>query len=424
MLTAFWPDWAAQLSDIDPHGLAASLGQVHRCRGPDGDDLALKIRYPGMAEQVDDELKLLDLLPALGPLKKWSIDLDGYRSLLRRSVASECNYCQEAESQSRYRRRLDPDEGISVAAIHAHGTTAGTLLQDWLPARPWHDSDRCDLDSRRQLATILLRHWLTQVWHRGEVHADPHPGNYGVVIGPRPGVALYDFGCLANIPAAVPIALSRMILALRQHETVDLLPALAALGFDADKLIHIHRQVPALCRIMVWPFLHDGAQDLKDWRPRQRIDDLLGEHRWWFRSAGAPDLFLRMRSFAGLVRQLRQLGPPLDWFGILQSIEPDLAGRADLPLPLVDCPPTPADSLAEHLHILITETNATVVDLSLPATVIDQLDEVMDSALVQRLAARGLDLAGLVRASQQDGYRPGPIFTDTDGPRTVLVELQ
>ena len=56
------------LDDIDSEALAAaSIGQVHRGRTKDGQDVAVKIQYPGIAEAVEVDLRNLRLIiPLLG----------------------------------------------------------------------------------------------------------------------------------------------------------------------------------------------------------------------------------------------------------------------------------------------------------------------------------------------------------------------
>src|SRR4029453_10764915 len=58
--------------DFEEHAFAAaSIGQVHRATTIDGDDVAVKIQYPGVAEAVDTDLRnammLLPLVKRLPP---------------------------------------------------------------------------------------------------------------------------------------------------------------------------------------------------------------------------------------------------------------------------------------------------------------------------------------------------------------------
>ena len=59
-------------SDFDERAFAAaSIGQVHRATTVDGDDVVVKIQYPGVAEAVETDLRnamlLLPLVKRLAP---------------------------------------------------------------------------------------------------------------------------------------------------------------------------------------------------------------------------------------------------------------------------------------------------------------------------------------------------------------------
>ena len=60
--------WGAPLDSvvqtIDRNGLAASLGQVHRAVLRDGREVAVKVRYAGIAQAVMNDLKVLGWLSA------------------------------------------------------------------------------------------------------------------------------------------------------------------------------------------------------------------------------------------------------------------------------------------------------------------------------------------------------------------------
>ena len=54
------PALAAELDELDPHPSLASLGQVHRARLRSGDEVAIKVRYPGVEDELEAQRALLD----------------------------------------------------------------------------------------------------------------------------------------------------------------------------------------------------------------------------------------------------------------------------------------------------------------------------------------------------------------------------
>jgi len=85
---------------IEPAIAAASLGQVHLAELKNGDQVAVKIRYPILAIAVDAELRLVGLMPGVGPVNRWGFDLDAYKKSLRDNMHRELDYRSEAQRQA------------------------------------------------------------------------------------------------------------------------------------------------------------------------------------------------------------------------------------------------------------------------------------------------------------------------------------
>jgi predicted unusual protein kinase regulating ubiquinone biosynthesis (AarF/ABC1/UbiB family) len=75
---------------------AASIGQVHRATTLDGDDVVVKVQYPGVAEAVDSDLRsatlLLPLIRRLAP----NLDAKALLAELRERIGEELDYELEA----------------------------------------------------------------------------------------------------------------------------------------------------------------------------------------------------------------------------------------------------------------------------------------------------------------------------------------
>ena len=58
VLKAEWgPDWRKQFRWFNPRPIAAaSIGQVHKALTRDGEELAIKVQYPGVAKSIDSDV--------------------------------------------------------------------------------------------------------------------------------------------------------------------------------------------------------------------------------------------------------------------------------------------------------------------------------------------------------------------------------
>lgn len=162
---------------FDESGSAASLGQVHRAALQDGTEVAVKVRYPDIVRAVRSELRLAGLLPGLGPVKRWGFDLGAYRTVLSENMERELDYRSEAERQGRFSQHLRV-EGLAIPGPFPELCAPDLLVQSWERGhrldqiRSWRKEDKL------KVGKTLIRTLFHSLFVLGEVHGDPHEGNY------------------------------------------------------------------------------------------------------------------------------------------------------------------------------------------------------------------------------------------------------
>lgn len=184
-------------SDFTPTPFAcASLGQVHAATTLDGQEVAVKVQYPGMSEVVRADMRLLRRAAGMLPHRAH------YEHLLVEvgsRLQEECDYVQEAQALEWFDARLSI-EGVTVAKVFPSLSSSrvvtmarlpGLHLDAWLVKQPGQ--------SARDFAAQRLHDVFMQSVHvLGRIHADPNPGN--ILFGPEGQVGLIDFGCTRWIP--------------------------------------------------------------------------------------------------------------------------------------------------------------------------------------------------------------------------------
>ena len=86
------PNCAESIEWIDSRGICASLGQVHKAVLKDGAEVAIKVQYPGVKEEMERHLGMLFKAATLGPQKKYGLDIAGYESYIKQSLLDELDY--------------------------------------------------------------------------------------------------------------------------------------------------------------------------------------------------------------------------------------------------------------------------------------------------------------------------------------------
>ena len=422
----------AVFRSIDKIGAAASLGQVHLAELKNGDKVAVKMRYPDIAEAVDAELRLLGLLPGVGPANRWGFDLGAYKKCLRDNMQRELDYRSEALRQAHFGKNVQVS-GLRVPEVYMALCSERVLVQSRAQGvlidkvTGWPEQER--LAIAQTLAMTLFK----SLFVVGEVHGDPHPGNvfYSHDENRQPLVTLLDYGCTITIAEQRRLALLKLIVGCRQRNAVKPLDCFAALGFDSKKLAPISGSLPALCQILFQPFLLNHAFNPGQWCLGRAFSDLLGDYRWWFRSAGPPDLFLLMRAFQGLIQQLQQLDINLPWWPLLQqAVGAELIERAiAYQLPVIEQPSAALslrfDQQATKLCVCVTEGGEPRVSVNMPAEAALDLEHLIPEDVLARIADSGkIDIKQLGDALRANGITPQQLFIFEDGRKTYKVWLE
>lgn len=175
---------------------AASLGQVHRARlKGSGQQVAIKIQYPGIAQTIRDDFRNMKALAF--PMRLGG-DWDNLKLQfedIRRMLDLETDYEQEAENLRIARLAFAEGDEVVVPKVYPELSTRRVLTMEFLEGvhvgqfMASHPSQEvCDRHGH-QITLASFRLW----YGSRMVYADPHPGNF--LFMPDGRLGLIDFGC-------------------------------------------------------------------------------------------------------------------------------------------------------------------------------------------------------------------------------------
>jgi len=413
---------------ISPEGDAASLGQVHKAELRNGDTVAVKVRYPDITGAVAAELRLAGLIPGLGPVRTWGFDLDGYKRVLHDDLMQELDYGSELRRQQEFGARMNVS-GLVVPRVYPELSFENLLVQSWEAGHTLDEIKTWPQDQRMHVGLILMCTLFQSLFVHGEIHGDPHVGNYRYRRSPSgtPEVVLMDYGCTIPIPREARLALLKLILgAIERNETAPM-QCFQAMGFDVNKLESIQPVLPALCQILFEPFLSRTPFAVATWDLKRRVDKLLGEMKWWFRSAGPANLLLLMRAFHGLATQLEALDIELRWQPILfRVVNKSLCQEAtlfELP-PLATSEVATFRCIARYLKVEVLENDRKVVSITFPASQTAVLEEIIPEETRAKIEASGLDVIAIKNRACANGLVPEELFEFQQDARRYRVWLE
>ncbi len=221
--------------DFDEQAFAAaSIGQVHRATTVDGDDVAVKIQYPGVAEAVETDLRnatlLLPLVKRLAP----GLDAKALASEMRERIAEELDYELEAQNQRRIGRLMRGHPFVLVPRVHTDLSTRRVLVSDYVEGEGFEAVRRADEAQRDRYGEIVFRLHFGLLYRDRIGLGDPHPGNY--LLCPDGRVCFLDFGLVRYVASARIDVEREIAVAVREKDAAALKGALVDGGYlPADR---------------------------------------------------------------------------------------------------------------------------------------------------------------------------------------------
>jgi predicted unusual protein kinase regulating ubiquinone biosynthesis (AarF/ABC1/UbiB family) len=242
---------------------AASLGQVHRARLPDGTEVACKLQYPDMASVVDGDLRQVRLAMAVYHRLDGAIRHDAIYTELAERLREELDYLREAAQMRLYRSMLASEPMVHVPVPIAGYCTRRLLTMTWLDGSPLlvRLADNPPQEERNRIAEALFRAWYVPFYRFGVLHGDPHLGNYQA--RPDASVNLLDFGAIRVFDAKFVGGVIELFEAVRDHDEDKAHHAYTTWGFAG-----ITREqmdvLNAWARFLYEPLLQDRVRRIEE----------------------------------------------------------------------------------------------------------------------------------------------------------------
>jgi aarF domain-containing kinase len=183
------------LENFSPTPLAAaSIGQVHSAHFK-GKEVVIKIQYPGVAESIPSDLRLLEVLVKnLASLQGKSLDLTGFFREIEDVLIKETDYEREAQMILKY-RELFKNSQVIIPEVFMDVSTKKIITMERIYAKSfnqWHEHSL--MGERIEMARKMIQLYLEEFFVHGLVQTDPNPGNF--LITEKNQIALLDFGAV------------------------------------------------------------------------------------------------------------------------------------------------------------------------------------------------------------------------------------
>ncbi len=212
---------------------SASIGQVHKAKLHNGQEVAVKIQYPGVADCIDSDLKNVRALLSIGKAIIRPERADELIEEARKTITIESDYEQECRNIQLFRKRHKNDQDLRIPKPFPKWTRKTVLTMEYMNGEPLEDFfDRADESTRDQLAEVLVRFFVLGFHLEFEVHVDPHPGNF--LVDGEGRLIVLDFGCVKRFEEETADDILRLLVDVWSKNFPDVITRLKAMGFGAE----------------------------------------------------------------------------------------------------------------------------------------------------------------------------------------------
>jgi len=292
---------------------AASIGQVHRARLPDGTEVAVKVQYPGIETALRAELKAAGAGARLAKVLMPGGDVEGFIGEARERMLAECDYRSEAAWQARFGELFARHPVISVPPVYTDFSARRVLTTGWQPGQSFaawlagHPSQ----DERNRLGVALFEFYVGMLYRSGVFNADPHPGNY---LFPGDGrMVVLDYGCVREFSPEQVRAYAALGEAVRRDAPESIHDALRALGATRAPSAKRENTVRNILRAFFAPTLEDRPTRIQP-GAGVSMSRLFADKRAMMGLGLPGSLLFLFRIKFGLYGVLARIGAEANWY--------------------------------------------------------------------------------------------------------------
>jgi predicted unusual protein kinase regulating ubiquinone biosynthesis (AarF/ABC1/UbiB family) len=188
---------------------AASIGQVHQAQ-KDGQKLAVKIQYPGVANSISSDLSLVKPV-ALRVLNLKAKDSEIYFKEVEEKLLEETDYDLELKQSLEMSDACKQIPNLLFPKYYPEYSSDRIITMDWMDGqhlsefvsqnKTVNDEGIATIKDQKlanKIGQTLWDFYMHQMHTLKKVHADPHPGNF--LVSQDAELIALDFGCLKVIP--------------------------------------------------------------------------------------------------------------------------------------------------------------------------------------------------------------------------------
>ncbi|MFH4555658.1 ABC1 kinase family protein [Vibrio diabolicus] len=324
MESSLGTSWKAEFLSFNFKPIAsASIGQVHQAYSDAGDNLAVKVQYPGIRKSIDSDVDNVGTLLKVVGLIPESVDYKGLLEEAKKQLHDEADYTREAQFAIRYHDALKEHPHFVVPKIHTESSSDSVLAMEFIDGVPIEHIEHYDQSTRDFVMHSLLELLFRELFEFKMVQTDPNFANYLYIESTRQ-IGLLDFGATREYSERFSTGYRQAFASVMNNDEQGLNDALEQIGFFSQTILPDQRQaILDLVKMACEPMLVDEPYDFKASGLAQKLREagtILSMEQEYWHTPPADALFLH-RKIGGMYLLAARIGAKVN---IRQLVQPYL----------------------------------------------------------------------------------------------------
>ncbi|MCK5164907.1 MAG: AarF/ABC1/UbiB kinase family protein [Desulfobacula sp.] len=288
---------------------SASIGQVHKARINNNNQIAVKIQRPGIKKTIETDLEIMLHIASI--VENNIEEVAAFKPVkiveeFAKTIEKELDYSIEASNMEQMADQFKNDKTIHIPKVYFAESSERVLAMEYIKGIKADDVEAIEsagLDKKlltRRGADFIMK----QVFEHGFFHADPHPGN--IFVMEKNCICPVDFGMTGFVDQTTREIFVDLIHSIATSDfklTARLLCELAEYDIQPN-LTHLEKDVS----LFISTHLSKVLKDIKIGKMLNQFLELSAIHQLRI----PPDFFLMIKAFICIEGTAKKLDPDFD----------------------------------------------------------------------------------------------------------------